>query len=480
MLFNSPQFALFFALSAILFFAVPQRLRWIFLLAASYYFYMSWKIQFGAILLGCTLVTYLAALRMSRLAEPSAKKKYVWVCVAATVGTLFLLKYYNFFSRSLNDLLQTWNVAGQAPILNLLLPVGISFYFFQSLGYVIDVYRGRIPAESHLGRYALFVAFWPQLLAGPIGRAPQLLPQLRQPPRFDDTRVVEGLRLMLWGLFKKAVVADTLAGYVNTVYGRLDDYHGLPLMIAAFFYTVQIYCDFSGYTDVARGAARVMGVDLMENFTRPYFARSLREFWQGWHISLSTWFRDYVYIPLGGRRVAQWRWYYNLFITFLLSGLWHGANWTFAVWGAMHGCFLILEYVTNGYQRRLADSVCRDPKSPWSGLIQVGLTLVLVCLAWVFFRAPGIADALRIITGMFRLAAAPSAVAVVGWRVFVLLWGLIAIVLLADLKERRERIYTFVGRLPRWARWSLYTLTLWAVGIASVFNVRQEFIYFQF
>lgn len=480
MLFNSVHFAIFFLVVSALVAAVPPRHRWIPLLAASYYFYMSWRPEHVLVLMGATVVTYMAGLGMTACAHPARKKMLLVGCLTINIGTLFFFKYFNFFSRSLNELLRAWNVFAGAPILDIVLPIGISFYLFQSTGYAVDVYRGRVQPERHLGLFALFVAFWPQILAGPIGRAEQLLPQFKKAPPFDYQRVVQGLRLMLWGLFKKVVIADHLAVYVGQVVDHLDSYRGFPLIFAAVFYTVQIYCDFSGYTDMARGAARIMGYDLMENFNLPYFAKSMREFWQRWHISLSTWFRDYVYIPLGGRRVARWRWYANLMITFTLSGLWHGANWTFIIWGAIHGGCLVLEYATDGFQQRLADRLFHDRTRTGHKFLQVGITWTLVCLAWVFFRSDSAAGAFRWIGRMFLLDLSQMGIAVVGPSSFLLSILLILILTVSDLKERRLKLYAYLESWPLPLRWSVYTLSLWAVVIATIFGVRQEFIYFQF
>ncbi len=480
MLFNSVHFAFFFLIAAVLLAVTPARHRWIPLLAASYYFYASWRAEHLLVLVGATLATYLAALGMSACVYPGAKKTILWVCLIVNIGTLFFFKYFNFFSRSLNEALHAWNIFADVPIVDIVLPIGISFYLFQSTGYVVDVYRGRVRPERHLGRFALFVAFWPQILAGPIGRAEQLLPQFKQAHGFDYQRVVRGLRLMLWGLFKKVVIADHLAVYVGQVYGQLETYRGFPLIFAAVFYTLQIYCDFSGYTDMARGSARIMGFELMENFSRPYFAKSMREFWQRWHISLSSWFRDYVYIPLGGRRVAPWRWYANLMITFTLSGLWHGANWTFVIWGAIHGGCLVLEYVSGGFQARLADKLFRNKNSVGHKAVQAGITLSLICLAWVFFRSDTVADAFYWIGHMVVLDPNQIGVSIVSPSSFLLSILLILILMAVDLKERRTRLYTYLERWPLAVRWAVYTLATWAVAIATIFGVRQEFIYFQF
>jgi D-alanyl-lipoteichoic acid acyltransferase DltB (MBOAT superfamily) len=480
MVFNSVHFAFFFVVAAALLAATPARHRWIPLLAASYYFYMCWRVEHVLVLMGATLVTYLSARAMSTCAHPGAKKMILGLCLSVNIGSLFFFKYFNFFSRSLNEALRAWNIFTDLPIMEIVLPIGISFYLFQSTGYAVDVYRGRAQPERHLGFFALFVAFWPQILAGPIGRAEQLLPQFMQAHGFDYQRVVRGLRLMLWGLLKKVVIADHLAVYVGQVYGHLETHRGFPLIFAAVFYTVQIYCDFSGYTDMARGAARIMGYELMENFSRPYFAKSMREFWQRWHISLSTWFRDYVYIPLGGRRVATWRWYTNLMITFTLSGLWHGANWTFVIWGAIHGGCLVLEYSTGGFQQRLADKLFRNKNSGGHKTVQAGITLSLVCLAWVFFRSESAAAAFYWIGHMVLLDPNQMGVSIVGASSFMLSILLILILLLVDLNERQTRLFVYLERWPLALRWSVYTLATWAVALATIFGVRQEFIYFQF
>ncbi len=285
---------------------------------------------------------------------------------------------------------------------------------------------------------------------------------------------------MLWGLMKKIIIADHLAVYVNRVYNHVGDYQGIPLILATIFYTIQIYCDFSGYTDMARGGAKVMGYDLMENFNRPYFSTSFRDFWQRWHISLSTWFRDYLYIPLGGNRVIKWRWYYNLFITFLLSGLWHGADWTFVIWGAFHGGVLILENMTGNFQQRIADRLFPDKKSRWNHAVQVGITMTMVCFAWLFFRANSVTDAFSIIRKMVRINPGQLGVGVVGGYSFIFIIFVILALFLIEMTEGRQKIHEAVGRFPLLVRWTIYTGSVWAVFILSVFGVKQEFIYFQF
>ena len=321
MLFNSFEYFLFFPIVAMLYFGVPQRLRWVLLLAASYFFYMCWKPGYLLLIVASTLVDYWAGLGIGRATSVSGKRGYLAVSLTANLGLLFFFKYYNFFSDSLREFSRLWGGTLDIPHSDFLLPVGISFYTFQTLSYTIEVYRGNKEPERHLGIFALYVAFFPQLVAGPIERAQRLLPQFREKHEFVYDRVVSGLKLIAWGLFKKVVIADRLAGVVDVVYGNVDAHSGPAFVVATVAFAFQIFCDFSGYTDIAIGSARVMGFELMTNFRRPYFAASIPDFWRRWHISLSTWFRDYVYVPLGGSRVSRSRWYGNLFIVFLVSGL---------------------------------------------------------------------------------------------------------------------------------------------------------------
>ena len=341
MLFNSLEFIIFFPIVVAAYFALKPKYRWILLLLASYYFYMAWNYKYIVLILISTTIDYFAGINIHRSNNPRTRKALLLVSLVANLGLLFFFKYFNFFGDSINYLFDKINIFYNIPAYHYLLPVGISFYTFQTMSYTIDIYNGKQEPERHFGRFALFVSFFPQLVAGPIERSVNLLPQFRKHYDFDYERVKNGILLMVWGFFKKVVIADRLAEYVNMVYNHPHDFGGLHNMIATFFFSFQIYCDFSGYSDIAIGSAMIMGYTLMTNFRRPYFSMSIREFWQRWHISLSTWFRDYVYIPLGGNRVVKWRWYYNLFITFLVSGLWHGAEWTFVIWGALHGFYLI-------------------------------------------------------------------------------------------------------------------------------------------
>lgn len=333
MLFNSLSFAVFLPVVFVLYWLLPHKYRWILLLMASYYFYMSWNVKYVVLILFTTLVSYGAGILLEKGWGKKRKKAVVATAVTLSLSVLFFFKYFNFISESTVYFFSLFAIQLNHFTLDLLLPVGISFYTFQTLGYVIDVYKGDVKAERHLGYYATFISFFPQLVAGPIERTKNLMPQIKAVHKFDYEQATYGLKLMAWGFFKKIVIADTLSQYVSKVYGTPHDYQGFALVLATIFFALQIYCDFSGYSDIAIGTAKLMGIDLMTNFRSPYFSQNVKEFWGRWHVSLSTWFRDYVYIPLGGNRVSKFRHALNLMITFLVSGLWHGANWTFVAWG---------------------------------------------------------------------------------------------------------------------------------------------------
>lgn len=388
MLFNSLSYAIFLPLVFIIYWLLPNKYRWILLLIASYYFYMSWNAKYVFLIFITTFTSYLCAILIEKNREH--KKLILTITLIVCLGILFVFKYFNFFFESINYLLGN---KLHSISLNLLLPVGISFYTFQTLSYCIDVYRGNIKAEKHFGYYATFVSFFPQLVAGPIERPDNLLPQLRKEKEFDYNKAVYGLKLMTVGFFKKIVVADNLAYYVDMVYNDLSYYQGFALVLAAFFFTIQIYCDFSGYSDIAKGSAKLLNIDLMDNFKTPYFSTTIKEFWSRWHISLSSWFKDYVYIPLGGNRCSRLRHYFNLLATFLVSGLWHGANITFVIWGGIHGLLQILEDIFH---------IKKNTKTySFSWFIRVILVFMLMSITWVFFRASNLHDALYIFRHMF-------------------------------------------------------------------------------
>ncbi|MBU0467761.1 MAG: MBOAT family protein, partial [Candidatus Omnitrophica bacterium] len=401
MSFNSIQFLIFFPIVAIIYFLIHQKYRWIFLLTASYYFYMCWEPGYLLLIILSTLIDYYAGIMMGKQADKSKRKKYLILSLLTNLGLLAIFKYYNFFNQSLGILFSYSHIDYKVSSLNLLLPVGISFYTFQTLSYSIDVYRGAKAPEKHLGMFALYVAFFPQLVAGPIERSTRLLPQFYKKFQFDYDRVVSGLRLMLWGMFKKVVIADRLAIFVDKIYYKPEAYTGVELNLATIFFAFQIYCDFSGYSDIAIGSAKVLGFDLMKNFNKPYFARSISDFWSRWHISLTTWFKDYLYIPLGGNKVSSKRFYLNVLVVFILSGLWHGANWTFVIWGFLHALYYIISKLTKSFRDLFIRFVKLNKLPVIHAFIQMVFTFMLVCFSWIFFRANCLKDAIYIYSHLF-------------------------------------------------------------------------------
>jgi D-alanyl-lipoteichoic acid acyltransferase DltB (MBOAT superfamily) len=400
---------------------------------------------------------------------------------------LFLFKYFNFFNDSLKTVFERFNIFYGIPALKFLLPVGISFYTFKNLSYAIDVYRNDEEPEKHLGFFALYVAFFPQLLAGPIERATRFLPQLYKKFDFNYQRVTKGLRLMIWGFFQKMVIADNLALLVDPIYNHPNHYQGLPLFLATLFFAFQIYCDFSGYSDIAIGAAEIMGFKTMENFSHPYFSKSISEFWRRWHISLSTWFRDYLYIPMGGNRVSLLRWYLNLFIVMTICGFWHGANWTFLIWGGLHGFYLVSSILTRNFRTHLTRMIGLDRVPRLHICLRGLITFFLVSFAWIFFRANTISDAFYIIYNLF-----------IGWgRVFTikglrnvpLMTNLrfefivslmsVGILLFVQLMDLRGNVIDRFSEKPVWIRWPVYYFLLLAILLCGNFG-SKEFIYFQF
>ena len=478
--FNSFQFLLFLPAVLVAYLRIPQRYRWVLLLIASYGFYAAWSPSFLIWIALSTLISYVLACLMAQTSKQRWRKGLLVSSIVAHLSLLFTFKYLNFASdiwRALVD--QAPNVG--TPVVNLLLPVGISFYTFQSIGYTIDVYRGKIGPEKHLGIFALYVSFFPKLVAGPIERAEHLLPQFRLEHTVDASRMFSGLQRVLWGMFKKVVIADRLAVYVNAVYTHPLDYAGWTIVSATLFCAVQIYSDFSGYSDMAVGIARMFGFELIENFRQPYCASSVSEFWRRWHISLSSWFRDYLYIPLGGNRVPRWRWYLNLFVVFLASGLWHGANWTFVIWGALHGIYIVLEV----WSKKARDAVARRlhiERTAVRTILSTTMTFILVTLAWIFFQARSVSYALLLLRNLFRFDAASDIYA--PWAgltnapglEMALAWGLIGLLALVHLgRDGRLPLPTFVVKIP-WIRWIAYLLLALAIMNLGVAN-ETPFIY---
>ena len=410
------------------------------------------------------------------------------------LGLLFAFKYLGFFSESLEALLGLLGQPTDVPSIALVLPVGISFYTFQTLSYSIDVYRGEKEPERHLGVFALYVSFFPQLVAGPIERSTRLLPQFFQERDFDYDRVVDGLKLMLWGFFKKVVIADRVGLYVDEVYNNPDGYEGLPIWVATYLFAVQIYCDFSGYSDIAIGAAKVLGFDLMENFRRPYFSKSVQEFWRRWHISLSTWFRDYVYVALGGNRVSTGWWYFNIMVVFVVSGLWHGAAWTFVIWGALHGAFLSVGTITEPIRKKVWNRLEKATQTRLSfhaagfhawplaymrQWVAVLVTFHLVCFGWVFFRANSLPDVILLLQQAILFSDFQVALPAFGVRELIISFISIFILLGVQIIERREDVRSFLSGRPTWLRWSVYLSVILMIACYRQFEAR-DFIYFQF
>ena len=389
MLFNTFQFGIFFVVVWLLFLLTRGIARKVILLIASYYFYMCWSTRYIWVIWGITLIDYVAGLQIEKAEQPRRRRLYLGLSLFCNLSLLVIFKYFNFLTGSLRATTHLFGLEYNPPLLAIILPVGLSFHTFQAMSYTIEVYRGRVPAEKNLLEYALYVAFFPQMVAGPIERPYELLPQFHREPKVSIDGVQAGLVQALWGLFKKMVVADNVADFVKLTYASPRHYDGAALILATLLFSIQIYCDFSGYTDIALGLARMMGYELRINFMQPYFSRSVGEFWRRWHISLSTWFRDYLYIPLGGNRVTLSRHYANLMITFVVSGLWHGANWTFVAWGFLHGVYLIVAQATAPFTARFG-------KLPY--FFKVVVTFSLVTFAWIFFRASTLGDAWFIAT----------------------------------------------------------------------------------
>ncbi len=493
MLFNSLQFLIFFPIVTALFFALPDRRRWALLLAASCYFYMVFRPVYILILIFTITVDYFAGRMIESAAQPR-RKVFLLISLFANLGSLAYFKYFNFLNDSLRSVLGTLQVHDPVPHLAIVLPIGLSFHVFQSLSYTIEVYRGKSPAERHFGILALYVMFYPQLVAGPIERPQNLLHQFHEPKWFNEANVVAGLQLMLWGFFKKIVIADRLAPFVNAVYDHPHSYVGISLLVATVFFAFQIYCDFSGYSDIALGAAQVMGFHLMTNFNRPYFSKSVAEFWKRWHISLSTWFRDYLYISLGGNRVAVPRWYFNLFLTFVVSGLWHGASWTYVVWGALNGAYLIFEILLE----KAAHPWFRGPVFGefWRGLgprtARMFYSFSLISLAWIFFRANTLSDAAYVVrhlfTGFGRLGTDLRSLPFIKTNILMMqdkeefLIALVALAILAavELAQRHRTIPQLVASQPVVLRWGIYYAAVTGILFFGAFNSSQQFIYFQF
>ncbi len=479
MLFNSYQFAVFFLIVTTVYFMASHRVRRAWLLMASCYFYMVFVPKYILILFALILIDYAAALMLERTSSKILKKGILITSVVSNVGILALFKYFNFASFHIGNLVSAFGVQIHAPHLSWALPIGLSFHTFQSMSYTIEVYRGTQRAERNLGLYALYVLLYPQMVAGPIERPQNLLPQLRSEVEFDYRRVTSGLRLMLWGLFKKVVLADNLSLIVAAPYQDPQHYGGWPLIIATYAFAIQIFCDFSGYSDIARGAARVMGFELMVNFNLPYYATSIAEFWRRWHISLSTWFRDYVYIPLGGNRAGQGRTLINILVVFVLSGLWHGADLAFVFWGGLHGLYLVTGLITQDLRDRMAQRTGLASLPKIRTLVNRVATFHLVAFAWIFFRAGSLPNAFEVLKYLFQFKN--SRFALPRFGVFETSGLALALLIMALIHylQRRDRLRLVTNGLPVLIRWTVYAAGIGFILLWGQFK-SQDFIYFQF
>lgn len=481
MLFNSVQFLVFFPIVILVLFLVPRKVRKYWLLVVSYYFYMCWNVKYSALLAFSTIATFLTGILLGKATTTRLKKLCVAVCFVINLGILFVFKYANFTILNVNSLFGSNFATG-----DILLPVGISFYTFQALGYIIDVYRGDIEPQKNIVDYALFISFFPQLVAGPIERAGNILIQIKKIEErklFETERIMKGLLLMGWGLFQKIVISDRIAIIVDNVYDKCEEYeYGfIPLAVATVLFAFQIYCDFDGYTNIARGASRVMGMELMKNFKQPYFATNIVEFWKRWHISLTGWFRDYLYIPLGGNQKGEVRKYINILIVFLVSGLWHGAEWSFVLWGGIHG---ISQIVSHLIRRKKKNS--GSEKLIFSArLIRIIGTFIITDIAWFFFRANSIGRAVDILkqtlsrTGDFSMIT--GILDTSNWR--ILFVGLIVLFIVDVLHEKNYEISDLIFKQQIWFRYIVYVLLVVAciyLGVNAADDIAHQFIYFQF
>lgn len=478
MSFNSYQYAVFLPIVFVVYWLVPSRYRWIFMLGASYYFYMSWNPKYVLLIIFTTLVSFFAGVIIEKTDNKRIRQCTVACATMICLGVLFIFKYYNFAIESIVTVASLFSLQLSPSLTDLVLPVGISFYTFQTISYVIDVYRRNMPAEKHLGYYATYVAFFPQLVAGPIERARDLLPQIKANHCLEYDFATYGLKLIAWGYFKKIVIADTLAVFVKEVFQNPYDYHGLSLILATLAFTIEIYCDFSGYSDIAIGTARLFGIKLMNNFRSPYFSASIKEFWGRWHISLSSWMKDYVYIPLGGNRVSFVRHKLNLLLTFLVSGLWHGANWTFVIWGGIHGIAQVIESIIfqkrDGAERRLGI------------VLRVVATFLICSAAWVFFAANSLGDAAYIFSHYFDGINNPIMYFKNGmqtnlsWISIRCLVVSLLILVVFDYFSLKQDVIAVISSMKKPLRWGIYvSFMMWLIMNVQLTD-NSQFIYFQF
>ncbi len=494
MLFNSYEFLLYFPIVTIIYGIIPKQARKYWLLVASYYFYMQWNPYYISLILISTVLTYVGGRYIGSHREDIKKakacKNTLIAVLIANLAILFVFKYTNWVLDMINGV----TGAEMSLPVSIVLPVGISFYTFQALGYIIDVYRGDTVAEKNFITYALFVSFFPQLVAGPIERSKNLLTQIQSMDKikmWNYDRIVKGLITMLWGFFLKLVIADRVAIFVNTVFDNYYAYGTVELFLAAVGFSLQIYCDFASYSIIALGSAKVLGIELMENFNTPYFSRSIKEFWGRWHISLSGWFKDYVYIPLGGNRCSKPRHYLNLMITFLVSGLWHGANWTYVVWGAIHGIYQVIGIMLKPVKEAINKKLEINTKAASFAIGQILITSFLAMLAWIFFRANSLTQAVTYIGRMFTRynpwVLYDGSIYNNGLdrtEILILIWACLALFIVSFIKRiANTTIDAFLMKQNLWFRWVVLFALIYSIVIYGVYGAgagATQFIYFQF
>jgi alginate O-acetyltransferase complex protein AlgI len=483
MLFDSLKFAIFLPIVFIIYwFFAKRNLKFqnVFLLAISYFFYASWDWRFMFLLLFSTILDYLTGLKMQDTENQKSKRFWFLLSIIINLGFLGVFKYFNFFAESFSNVLSNLGLQVNTWTLNVILPVGISFYTFHGLSYVIDIYKLKINAERNFIDYAVFVSFFPLLVAGPIERASHLLPQIKQKRYFSSLKAKDGLRQILWGLFKKIVIADNCAVYANEIFNNSSNYSGSTLILGGIFFAFQIYGDFSGYSDIALGTARLFGIDLLRNFAFPYFSRDIAEFWRRWHISLSSWFKDYLYFPLGGSNGGIWMRIRNTFIIFCVSGFWHGANWTFLVWGALNALF-IMPYIIMKSNRNNMEIVAKGKYFPTLyDFFQMAITFALTVFAWIFFRSENMSHAISIVFEIFSssLFDLPRYTGYTKSKMTILL--VVIFVLIEWIgREHQYAIESIGQRSSRFLRWSFYSFIIFAIGM-FIQSQETPFIYFQF
>lgn len=486
MLFNSLTFLIFLSITLLLYYTLPYKFRWYLLLFSSCIFYMFWKIEFIILIILSSFLNYYIAI----LIDKNRKKGKLILTIGILINflILFIFKYSIFMNHIFMQIYEYFELSYPIKDFDIILPMGISFYTFQATSYIIDVYRNRYKPEKNFLKVSLYIMFFPQLVAGPIERADKLLTQLFNNNKFEVYNISTGLKIMTIGYFKKIVIADRAAILVNKVYNSPYDYEGVSFIIATIFFAFQLYCDFSGYSDIAIGSAKLFGINLMENFKSPYFSKNIKEFWTRWHISLSTWFKDYLYIPLGGNRCSKIRNYFNIFITFLISGLWHGANWTFILWGGINGIYQIIGDLKNRILERINFRISNKCLNRFLNIFRIIITFSLICFSLIFFRSNSVKDAIYICKNSFNISSILDIqylynVSIdLGLNIFEIIIVSICILFLISIEifEERQRIYKILDNLPYIIRFTFYYIIVLIIFFTGVFSNAEDFIYFQF